>query len=83
MKNTQKGNLYVAAPANRGDRYGSFLASTALAMRASLFLKATPATFRGHYHHRADGSAGTAFRQSVSSVPMLCGCQSQGLHWPE
>src|SRR5713226_613791 len=34
----------VAAPANIGGRYGSFLASTAQAMRASLFAKATAAT---------------------------------------
>ena len=32
MKNTQKGNLYVAGLAQRGDRYGSFLASTARAI---------------------------------------------------
>src|SRR2546425_9630645 len=33
-------------PANIGGRYVSFLASTAQAMRASLFAKATPATLR-------------------------------------
>src|SRR6266581_9537192 len=36
----------VAAPANIGGRYFSFLASTAHAMRANLFAKATPATLR-------------------------------------
>ena len=34
----------VAAPANIGGRYGSFLASTAQAMRASLLANATAAT---------------------------------------
>ena len=34
----------VAAPTTTGGRWGSFLASTAPAMRASLFAKATAAT---------------------------------------
>jgi hypothetical protein len=50
IKNTQKGTLYVAAAADRGDRYNSFLASRAHAMGASLFVaKATAATFQ--YRH--------------------------------